>query len=490
MNEVIKLKRLKQIIDKIKLFILVFASLLPYNAYGANENTIRLVAQEMRTANPSRGLFAEGAGAANNLQDRLHYVFDIQTKLNLNAQEVVESLYQLLNMEAPPNDYDILEFLRPVQQQAQVPVQQQAQVQNGLDDKAMLGESTHTQTAAFVAVLDSLDKEQANEAITNLKKQSVEMQESISHTLSAVSAVVVDRIDVATDIQPMFGVSAGDSYKQIEKGLWISGLYGRSAKVGFSSAYKGQFSGGSIGFDLNPTDTSLIGIAYSNVYSRFNYKTSKNKINAASNSVTIYAQQTLDKLVFRGLFSYIRSKISTKINKGAYGANLAVARAKFNNHAVSGELSARYKVNNNLGLLIMPNIGLRLSHFQDDSHKETGAGVLNLDIRKASSQKIAGIAGVQVMGSRALESGLVITPSLSVSMEKYINSKKPKAQAKLQWMDNYFDSQLSKAVSIGWHIGIGLAAKHNNLELSTNYNCHIENKYQSHQGVLKLRVLF
>ena len=367
--------------------------------------------------------------------------------------------------------------------------------ENSLDDEAMSGQSKINQKAAFVAVIGNLEKEEAKETLVNSKVQSVDTP--ISHISSAISSAITDRIDVATSLSldnaPAFGVgvSSGDDNKQKGKGLWISGLYGQSIKAGSSGAHKGKFSGGSVGFDLNPTDISLVGIAYSNVQSRFNYKNTGNKINANTHSISIYAQQELDNLVFRGMFSYMRSKINTNINKGVAGNPLALAKSKFNNNSVSGEISAGYKVNNKLGLVIMPNIGLRLSHFQDDGYKEKGAGVLNLDVKKASSQKVTGIAGVKVMAPKALESGLVITPSLNLSMEKYINSKKPKTQAKLQWMDNYFDSQLnSKPASIGWNIGTGLAAKHNNLELSANYNCHIENKYQSHQGALKLKLVF
>jgi hypothetical protein len=377
--------------------------------------------------------------------------------------------------------------------------------ENGLDDEAMSNQSQINQKVTFLKVANNLAGDAVKEFLVNIKMQSVE--NSISHISDTLSTVIAERMDLITSpsfspentnapialssMSRISGVSAGDDNEPMAKGLWISGLYGQSAKAGMQSAYKGKMSGGTIGFDLNPTNTSLVGIAYSNIFSRFNYKNMGNKINAKTHSISIYAQQELDNLVFRGMLSYLRSNVTANINKDFSGNRLAVAKSKFNNNSVSGELTAGYKINNNLGLMIMPNIGIRLSHFQDDAYKEKGTGVLNLQVKDSSSQKITGIAGIKLIAPRALESGILITPSLNLSMEKYVHSKKTKPHVKFQWMDNYFNSQpKSKPASIGYNIGTGLAAQHKNLELSANYNCHLEKKYKSHQGALKVKLLF
>ena len=375
--------------------------------------------------------------------------------------------------------------------------------ENGLDDEAMSNQSQINQKATFVKVASKLGEEGVKEFLANIKMQSVENSIScISDTISTVIAERADLISTSLSLEntntpialsstsSISGVSAGDD-KKTAKGIWISGLYGQNTKGGGDNAYKGNLSGGNIGFDLSPTDTSLVGISYSNIFSRFNYKNMGNKINAKTHSISIYAQQELNNLVLRGMFSYLRSNVNININKGIAVNTLAVAKSKFNNNSVSGELTAGYKINNKLGVMILPNIGVRLSHSHNDAYKEKGSGVLNLHVQKTSSQRITGIAGIKLAVPKALDNGLLITPTLNLSMEKYVHSKKAKPQVKFQWMDNYFDSKpKSKPTSMGYNIGTGLAAQHKNLELSANYNCHLEDKYKSHQGSLKVKLLF
>src|SRR5690606_21606035 len=135
------------------------------------------------------------------------------------------------------------------------------------------------------------------------------------------------------------------------------------------------------------------------------------------------------------------------------------------------------------GIVIIPSLGLRSSSYRDGSYKETGAGLMNLEVRGKSSQKFTGIAGVKLMAPQTLDNGMVITPNLNMAMENYFGSSKAKVKAKLTWMDDYFDSKSGDTANkIGFNVGAGLMAKHNNFEFSAGYNYHMEKKYQNHQG--------
>ena len=424
----------------------------------------------------------------------------IKEQTLVNAQEAIQKSMIDLDIATLPNAMALNDNV--FSNDTELP-----DTKDALNDSVVSSKSKEEQKATFAGLIGNIDSDNdaRQEMVTSsIRSASIDSQEWISHISDTVSSSVTERIDgispslsidntntpmQLSDASQVSGVSAGD-YKQMAKGIWTSGLYGQSTKGGHENAYKGKMSGGSAGFDLSPNDTSLVGIAYSNISSRFNYKNTGNKINANTHSVSIYTQQEIDNLLLRGIFSYMRSKINTNIHKGAAG-NTEIAKSKFNNNSVSGEVSAGYKINNTLGFVIMPNIGVRLSHFQDDAYKETGTGVLNLEVEETSSQKLAGIAGIKLAAPRVLDNGMLITPTVNLSMEKYIHSKKAKTQAKFQWMDNYFDSQpKSKPASMGYNIGTGIAAKRDNLELSANYNCHIENKYTNHQGALKLKLVF
>jgi len=89
---------------------------------------------------------------------------------------------------------------------------------------------------------------------------------------------------------------------------------------------------------------------------------------------------------------------------------------------------------------------------------------------------------------------LEIIPSLHGALEANFNNKKQKVQAKFVWMDNNFDSAAStgaKPARVAFNLGGGVMAKQGNVEVSAAYNFNANaKKYRSHQGSVKLKLLF
>lgn len=359
---------------------------------------------------------------------------------------------------------------------------------------------------------------QIQKEVDSIKAEPLEQmdatQTAAQETVTLISHAVSARIAyVNTDK----GIGAGDTeeasifQKFAPYGLWISGLYGVSTK-GISNdtgnnhdsnnisyrgrSYKGRVVGSTIGIDFNPAEESLIGIAYSNARSRLKYKDITGELTANSNSLSIYGQQQVNNFFIQGLISFTLSHVNSILNKKITSNISGVAKARFNNTALIGEIITSYKISHQSGMVVMPNISLRFSGYRDSGYTETGAGLMNLQVQASRSHKLTGIAGVRFMTPEIEASGiadnLVFMPDFNFSIEKYLNNGRPKVRAKLSWMNNYFDSQISERnkKGFGFNLGGGLMAKRRNFEVFTGYNCHLENKYKSHQGSLKIRILF
>jgi len=94
--------------------------------------------------------------------------------------------------------------------------------------------------------------------------------------------------------------------------------------------------------------------------------------------------------------------------------------------------------------------------------------------------------------SKQISEDTKVMPGLHGSIENYLNNKQKKVKAKFAWSDKYLENDASdgKLGKIGYNIGASILTKHKNLELLATYNLNLRKKYQSHQGSLKLKLLF
>ena len=293
--------------------------------------------------------------------------------------------------------------------------------------------------------------------------------------------------------ESQMGVNAGDNGDNYlaAKGLWISGLYGHTVNNKNSNSYKGNLAGTTLGFDIPPTGQTLIGIAYSNINAIFRYTNAKSNVNAQG--FAFYSQHLfLNNYIIEGLISITRSKVNSIANKKTSEGLYKQATAKFKSTSFSGELSAGYIITTSLGLTLIPNIGIKYANHKDGSYKEIGDSGMNLEVHPIKAeQRLTTAIGFKTIFPKVINSNTAITHYSNFSIENYF-SNKPKVKAKLTWMDNYFEGKYGedKVNTVGFNAGYGLVIKYNNIELSTNYHYHVENKLQNHQGSIKFKALF
>jgi len=340
--------------------------------------------------------------------------------------------------------------------------------------------------ALSMAPLSTKERNETNKQIKNIQQT----QELAKYATETIHRTIDNRMDELGVSNLAIGVSAGDESTKKIQGVWVKGTYSSSKKVSNNgvSSYKGNSIGGTVGIDFELNDQNLLGLAYSNMKSGFKYNLIGNKINGNSHIFSLYSSHQLNyKLMLKTMFSAGVNKINTK--RLAVGN---IANGKIKNRSYSSETNLSYKINTDQDLFIIPNIGLRYANYKDSAYSEYGAGVHNISVKAKSNNTFSAIAGINLMMYKKPSENLLIVPSLHASMQGYLNNNNDKIKAKFAWMDGYFENSIisKKSEKISYNLGGGITMKQkNNLEISANYNCNLYNKYQNHQGAIKLKIL-
>ncbi|MGX6960946.1 MAG: autotransporter outer membrane beta-barrel domain-containing protein [Rickettsia endosymbiont of Pentastiridius leporinus] len=243
---------------------------------------------------------------------------------------------------------------------------------------------------------------------------------------------------------------------------------------------------GTIGGDLHIDENNLVSIAYSRMNSNFDFKGGDN-LKADSDVVSLYAQQQFNGgLLLQEIFSASNSKVIKKDKR--FGK---IAQGKYTSKAYSAEGNVGYQFRALDSINLIPNIGVRYNSYKDDAYTETGAGVGNMNVAAKSGSLVTGIAGVKMTAPKLLSNDTQIVPGLHASVENSFTNNQSKVKAGFIWADNYFeDNATAKTSKVGYNVGASLLTAHKNVEVLATYNCNLRSKYTSHQGSLKLKIMF
>ncbi|ABE04434.1 autotransporter outer membrane beta-barrel domain-containing protein [Rickettsia bellii] len=137
-----------------------------------------------------------------------------------------------------------------------------------------------------------------------------------------------------------------------------------------------------------------------------------------------------------------------------------------------------------------PNIGIRYGYIKDGTYQESGAGIQHLSIASKKQNIWSSIVGGNVSLAPQKIGAVSITPTIMASVENYFNNKNKKLAAKIKWKDREVTEivALPKQPKIGYNIGANILAEKGNISVLVEYNCHLQKKYKSHQGFVKLKV--
>ena len=369
-----------------------------------------------------------------------------------------------------------------------------AEIEASLDDKSIEGTSVADKKKLYLSTMVATDK-------ATKEKESTKRDLLVKSSPKASKAVISQAFATTRKRQnninmDIAAIAAGDDGFNVVKGLWVSGLYGVSNQdsVKDASGYKGKIAGGSVGGDIDINDNTMIGVSYSRLLSGVTFKDnlSGHKLDIYSNIVSLYGRQNItDKFYINGTVSFGKSQINNKRFLEVAGLS-KTAKSKTNNISYNAELDVSYNLTGKQTIVI-PSVGLRYGYYTNGSYKESGAGVHNLEFDKSSYSDGAFVAGTKMLMPKRLSDDTKIAPSISLSVEKEIRTKKqPTVRTKLNWMDKYIESEpsLKGTTDASGNIGLGMLIEHKNLEMNAQYNLHFKERYKAHQGSLQLKINF
>ncbi len=353
---------------------------------------------------------------------------------------------------------------------------------------------------------DNLKITEVDTAIPLEQKAKKEMQTQISENAptlnqakvanTIVNNMIRNRLDASMNMSNnMVAVGAGDEEEShIKRGLWMRGMYGTNnhGRVENMTGYRGTNKGATIGFDVE-IDNNILGIAYSNVYSVFKFKNSKNnnKELIDSHVVSIYGQKELPKnFALQALVSASKNFIKDKTTY-SHGDTKIRSNVKHRNHSYNAEALLNYNYLLQNKLVITPNIGLRYGKSRDGVYNETGINVQEITLTMKENNILSGIVGtkVKVPLKDALKfNNLGLT--FQGAVEHNFKEKTQKINRVVKIFDNTFkqDYLIPKQPKTSYNLGTGIIVSIKNTTISLDYNYYLNKHYRSHQGSVKLKV--
>ncbi|MFP3012958.1 MAG: autotransporter domain-containing protein [Rickettsia sp.] len=353
---------------------------------------------------------------------------------------------------------------------------------------------------------DNLKITEVDTAIPFEQKAKKEMQTQISENAptlnqakvvnTIVNNMIRNRLDASMNMSNnMVAVGAGDEEEsRIKRGLWMRGMYGTNnhGRVENMTGYRGTNKGATIGFDVE-IDNNILGIAYSNIYSVFKFKNSKNndKELIDSHVVSIYGQKELPRnFALQALVSASKNFIKDKTTY-SYGDTKIRSNVKHRNHSYNAEALLNYNYLLQNKLVITPNIGLRYGKSRDGVYNETGINVQEIALTMKENNILSGIVGtkVKVPLKDALKfNNLGLT--FQGAVEHNFKEKTQKINRVVKIFDNTFkqDYLIPKQPKTSYNLGTGIIGSIKNTTISLDYNYYLNKHYRSHQGSVKLKV--
>ncbi|MFP3011817.1 MAG: autotransporter outer membrane beta-barrel domain-containing protein [Rickettsia sp.] len=294
--------------------------------------------------------------------------------------------------------------------------------------------------------------------------------------------ILSDRLKVAA-------IGTGDEEASINRGVWISGLYGINKQGAWKNIpkYQGRTTGVTIGADaefINSHD--VIGIAYSRLESQIKYNKKLGKTAVNGHLLSIYGLKELIKgFSLQAITSYGHNDIK---NKSKSINNII---GKYQNNNLSFQTLLNYKYRTKYDLHFIPNIGFKYDYSRASNYKEYNVGIENLMIQKKSNQSFeSSIGGKIVFKPIATVNNIVLTPSLYGNIERHFNNKNTKVNAKATFKGQTLQETIiiPKQPKLGYNIGSNILMSRKNINVLLEYNYYTHRKYQSHQGLIKLKV--
>ncbi|QCS23848.1 autotransporter domain-containing protein [Rickettsia parkeri] len=342
---------------------------------------------------------------------------------------------------------------------------------------------------------EAIDVSFKTEAIT--EQDEVTQRQQVSDNTSGKVAILVQATSTLhkpvhyniNDRLTVAAIGAGDEETSINRGVWISGLYGINKQRIWKNIpkYQNRTTGITIGTDaefINSHD--VIGIAYSRLESQIKYNKKLGKTTVNGHLLSIYSLKELIKgFSLQTITSYGHNYIKNR------SKNINNIIGKYQNNNLSFQTLLNYKYRTKYDLHFIPNISFQYDYSRASNYKEYNVDIENLMIQKKSNQLFESrLGGTIVFKPIVTTNNIVLTPSLYGNIEHHFNNKNTKVNAKATFKGQTLQETIItlKQPKLGYNIGSNILMSRKNINVLLEYNYYTHRKYQSHQGLIKLKV--
>ncbi|EOB10093.1 190 KD antigen [Rickettsia prowazekii str. GvF12] len=230
-------------------------------------------------------------------------------------------------------------------------------------------------------------------------------------------------------------IGAGDEKTNVNRGIWISGLYGVNKQGVWKNIpkYQGRTTGLTIGADaefINNHD--VIGIAYSNLESKIKYNKKLGKTAVHGHLLSVYGLKELVKgFSLQAITSYGHNYIKNK------SKNLNKIIGKYQNNNFQTLLNYKYRTKYNLHFI--PSIGFKYDYSRASNYKEYNVDIENLMIQKKSNQSFESSIGAKIVSKPIIsKNNIILTLSAHGNIERHFNNKNTKVNAKATFKNKHY----------------------------------------------------
>ncbi|WP_375327285.1 autotransporter domain-containing protein [Candidatus Tisiphia endosymbiont of Nemotelus uliginosus] len=286
-------------------------------------------------------------------------------------------------------------------------------------------------------------------------------------------------------------IGSGEEDNSVPKNLWINGNYGISKYddgTNNRGNYKGRTTVGSIGADIEVRENSIIGLAYNYVRSNFHYKSHRDKVAINTHLLSLYGQGNLtEKLILQGFFSLGFGDIYTTTP-----FQNQLLKNKIKNKPCSSKVVLAHK--SRVGkLVVIPNMAFKYGSYNTGSYTQNFEAQ-SLSVASNNNKKTSGVIGVGTTLPLQITNTTLLTPGLYVEAEKFFRNKASIFNVTTSSLTAAPTSQLlfaQRPPKYSYKIGGNVTIKHGITEIMTTYDyLATDKKYFSHQGSIKLNLLF
>ncbi|WP_375331848.1 autotransporter domain-containing protein [Candidatus Tisiphia endosymbiont of Temnostethus pusillus] len=209
-------------------------------------------------------------------------------------------------------------------------------------------------------------------------------------------------------------VAAGDNDYYIKKGGWIQVMNSTSKQKGNTLPFKNNQQGFVLGFDAQPLDELIIGIAYANANSYTKFQSIFNdKQNIILHVAAVYSKYTLSQNMY--LSSYL--KYGKAFIKNLGKRDTISINSKTNGYVGRAKLETHYKVDLDK-FLFKPMVGIIFDHFLIKNFTEYRKD-FNINVPTRKGKRVSFETGID-FSKRILVRNISIIPKVHFKLDQTV----------------------------------------------------------------------